>query len=90
MNEENGKTEFVEKVEAFAREIQVAFHNTENETKGLIILCVDDHAVDDTIKTAATVVLGRTKESAPMLGEFLKDNRTLAALASLYAQLSNE
>ena len=84
---ENGKTEFVKKVEAFANELQGTFHNTENETKGLIILCTDDHAVDDTKKTATTVVLGRTRELAPMLGEFLKDNQRLAALALLYSQM---
>lgn len=87
---ENGKTEFVKKVEAFARELQDTFHNDENETKGLIILCVDDNAVDDTKKTATTVVLGKTKEVAPMLGEFLKDNEMLAALAYLYAQMPDE
>lgn len=87
---ENGKTEFVKKVEAFARELQGTFHNAKDETKGLIILCVDDHAVDDTKKTATTVVLGRTKEVAPMLGEFLKANQPLAALAFLYAKMGDE
>lgn len=83
----NGKTEFIKKIEAFAQELQGTFHNDENETKGLIILCVDDNAVDDTKKTATTVVLGKTKEVAPMLGEFLKANNSLAALAYLYAQM---
>lgn len=87
---ENGKTEFVKKVEAFAREMRGTFHNTENETKGLIILCVDDHSVDNTKKTATTVLLGRTREIAPMLGEFLKDNELLAALASMYVKTSGE
>ncbi len=87
---ENAKTEFVKKVEAFGRELKDTFHNTENETKGLLILCVDDHAVDDTKKTATTVLFGRTKEVAPMLGEFLKDNQQLAALAFLYARMAEE
>lgn len=87
---ENGKTEFVKKVEAFANELMDTFHNDENETKGLIILCTDDNAVDDTKKTANTVVLGRTKEIAQMLGEFLKDNQPLAALAFLYAKMAEE
>lgn len=84
---ENGKTEFIKKVEAFAEELRGTFHNTASETKGLIILCVDDHAVDATKKTATTVVLGKTRDVAPMLGDFMKENEMLTALASLYAKI---